>query len=114
MLVMACEMVAVVTGLAGQRDGPLTECDGLGGPVGQHEQLRLIAQGQGEHAGLPGPLRRRHRLPAASLGAAPVPVAPVHPGQPAQAHHGGRSSVGAIQRHGLPLGLIAADASPSV
>ena len=48
-------------------------------------QLRLVAQGQREQAGVPGSLQHLDRIAARLLGTAAIPRGPVHPGQPPQA-----------------------------
>jgi hypothetical protein len=70
--------------LAGQGDGALADGHAVAGAEGQHVELGLVAERQGEQPAVAGRLQHGDRLRAAALGGGAVAGPPLHPGQPAQ------------------------------
>ena len=64
--------------------GALTDRDTVAGAEGQHVQLRLVAEREGEQPAVAGRLQHDDRLRAAALGGGAVAGPVLHPGQPAQ------------------------------
>ena len=74
-------------------------------PVGQHVELGLVAEGEGEQPAVAGRLQHGDGLGGGLLGGGAVAGPPLHPGQPAQV---GSERAGVAQRpaelDGLALG----------
>ena len=64
--------------VAGQGDGALADRDAVGGPVGQHVELRLVAEREGEQPAVAGRLHHGDRLRAAALGGAEAILSLIH------------------------------------
>jgi hypothetical protein len=73
-----------VADLAGQGDGALADRHAVAGAGGEHVQLRLVAERQGQQPAVAGRLQHGDRLRGGVLGGGPVTGPPGHPGQPAQ------------------------------